>query len=89
MRNPDIRVGGLTPFEARVLCNATTEPRAASALNDGVTAGGREHTLDALVAAGFLLRRRVSAKRIGYVITPAGAEFAAYLERLDAAREAQ
>lgn len=73
---------GVTILQARVLMNATEVWEAPSALNDGVTLGVNQRYFDQLVKAGFLMAR-TQGKRTRYAITPAGREFAIYLERLE------
>jgi len=82
---PEIK-RGVTVLQARILINATDAWEAGSALNDSVTLAGREEHLIQLVKAGFLLSR-THGRRTQYKITPAGREFAFYLERLERAFE--
>lgn len=77
----------VTGLQARALLNATDTPRSASALNNGQTTGARTHLIDDLVRAGYLTRH-ARGRHLKYAITPAGREFSAYLQRLEAVREA-
>lgn len=87
MLNPDRNPGPtVSAIQARVIMNATPEPQAGSALNDGATVGRHWHLFDMLVTAGFLTRHE-RGKRVLYARTPDGEAFAAFLYRMEEARE--
>lgn len=88
MLNPDRNIRGLTPFQTRIILNASETPKPPSVLNER-SAARREHSLEALVTAGFLTRhpgdRKNSTK---YAITDKGRTLAALMYDLEAVYEA-
>ena len=80
----------VTYFEVELFLTALTtpEPATAYALSGGMRVGGpRRARLDAYVRAGFLTAHP-GPRQPHYALTPAGREFAEYLQRLEMAREA-